>query len=103
MRETRSSQTVLKQFHKIQHTHLCSLGFGDNQDVIEQEEVSVLSLHPRLQLSMSVEKKRPVGAGEEGLDQWAGLWTHRNQEALSEIPTQGPHQGAKAPTYSISF
>lgn len=51
------------------HTHLCLLGFGDHQHVIEQEEVSVLGLHPGLQLSVSVEKERPIGAAEVGLDQ----------------------------------
>lgn len=64
---------------------MCLLGFGDHQYVVEQEEVSVLSLHPGLQLSMSVQEKRPIRAGEEGLDQWAGVWAHRNQEALSGL------------------
>ena len=71
------------------HTHLCLLGFGDHQRVSEQEEVSVLGLHPGPQLNVAVEKKRPVRAAEEGLDQWAALWTHRNQEALSRTQTHG--------------
>lgn len=45
--------------------------------------MSVLSLHPGLQLGVPVEKKRPIGAGEEGLDQWAALRAHMIHEALS--------------------
>lgn len=62
----------------------CLLGFGDHQRVAEEEQVSVLSLHPRLQLSVSVEEKRPVGAGQEGLDQRTGLGTHGNEERLPQ-------------------
>lgn len=62
------------------NTH--SLGFGDHQDVVEHEQVSVLLLHAGLQLDVSVEEEGPVGAGEEGLDQRAGLWAHGDQEAL---------------------
>lgn len=46
-----------------------SLGFGNHQNVSKQEEMSVLSLHPSLDLNMSVKEERPVEAGEEGLDQ----------------------------------
>lgn len=70
------------------YTCACLLGFGDHQHVREQEEVSVLSLHARLQLNVSVEEKRPVGVGEERLDQWARLWADGNQEVLSGIQTQ---------------
>lgn len=68
---------------------MCSLGFGNHQYVSEQEEVPVLSLHPGLELNMSVEKEQPIRAGEEGLDKWAGVWAQRKQEALSGIPTHG--------------
>lgn len=49
------------------HTHTGLLGFGDHQRVTE--EVSVLGLHAGLQLGVSVEEERPIGAAEEGLDQ----------------------------------
>lgn len=66
----------------------CLLGFGHHQRIREQEQVSVLSLHPGPELNMSVEKERPAGAGEEGLDERAGLRTHRKQEALSGTATR---------------
>lgn len=79
----------MRSSQNVPDTHLRLLGFGNHQYVVEQKEVSVLSLHPCLQLSVSVQKERPIRAGEEGLDQWAGLWAHRNQEALSGIQKHG--------------
>lgn len=72
---------------------MCSLGFGGDQDVGEQEEVPVLRLHSCLELNMCVEEERPVRVDEEGLDQRARVWAHGRQEALS-----GTH-GAK--TFSV--
>lgn len=59
------------------------LGFADHQYVSEEEEVSVLSLHPCSELDVPMKEERPIKAGEEGVDQWAALWAHRKLEALS--------------------
>ena len=45
--------------------------------------MSVLSLHPCSELDVSVKKKGPMKAGEEGVDQRAALWARRKLEALS--------------------
>lgn len=68
---------------------ISSLGFGDDQHISEEEQVSVLSLESGLELSVSVQEKRPVEAGQEGLDKRAGLGTNGNHKAVSA--TQ-PHE-----------
>ena len=45
--------------------------------------MSVLGLQPGLQLGLGVLQKDPPGAAkQQALDQGAGLWTHRAQEAV---------------------
>lgn len=66
------------------------LGLGDDEDVGEEEEVSVLRLQPCLQRDVAVQEERPIRT-QERLDQWARLWTHRNQEALSGEKISGIH------------
>lgn len=58
------------------------LGFADHQDVGEEEEVSVLGLHPRPELDVPMKEEGASKASEEGLDQGAALWTHGELEAL---------------------
>lgn len=59
-----------------------SLGFADDQDVGEEEEVSVLVLHPRPELDVSMKEEGASKASEEGLDQGAAVWTDGELEAL---------------------
>jgi hypothetical protein len=39
---------------------------------------------------VAVQEERPIRT-QERLDQWARLWTHRNQEALSGEKISGIH------------
>lgn len=64
------------------------LGFGNHQNVGEQEEVPVLGLHAGLELGLSVQEEGPVGASQQGLDQRASLRANGNQEALSGTQTR---------------
>lgn len=72
---------------QVHTSNWCLLGFGDHQEVTEQEEVPVLGLHACLQLGVSVEEEEPFRAGQKGLDQRTGFWTSRNQETLSGSKT----------------
>lgn len=65
----------------------CLLGFGDHQNVAEEEEVPVLGLHARLQLGVSVEEEEPFRAGQEGPNQRTGFWTCGERDALSGMRT----------------
>lgn len=60
------------------------LGFGDQQCVVEKEEVSLLSLQAGLQLCLGVAQKQASRAfSQEGLDEWTGLWADRYQAGFS--------------------